>query len=94
MKPIPPAYYVSFGPHGPREPVLAPGAGVKIFGGTVLAVLTAVAIFSGIRSFGSKSPTVTKEWEEATAELGKEQSQSRPRSHPPESQALRSYHPC
>ena len=46
------AYYVSFGPHGPREPILPEGAGMRIVGGIVAAIGVAVAIFAGVRSMG------------------------------------------
>ena len=50
------AYYVAFGPHGPREPILAPGGGTKIFGGIVASVLAAGALFYTVRLFGKFIP--------------------------------------
>lgn len=46
------AYYVSFGPHGPREPIVPPGSNVKIFFGTLAAMGAAVGVFALIRSQG------------------------------------------
>jgi len=47
-----PAYYVAFGPHGPRAPVNPPGTVVKIFTGISVLVGTASLIYAGIRSIG------------------------------------------
>jgi len=46
------AYYVAFGPHGPREPILQPGSTGKTIGGVALAVAIAGTIFVGVRSLG------------------------------------------
>ncbi|KAL8281264.1 hypothetical protein RQP46_006298 [Phenoliferia psychrophenolica] len=60
------SYYVAFGPHGPREPILPPGSGVKTFGGVLVAIAVAGGLFGIVRSFGASTPkTVSKEWEEA-----------------------------
>ncbi|GJN94663.1 hypothetical protein Rhopal_007746-T1 [Rhodotorula paludigena] len=65
------AYYVAFGPHGPREPIQA-NAG-KTVAGTLAAVGVASVIFYLIRRGGAETPkTVTKEWQEATNEQLKE----------------------
>ncbi|KAI8143129.1 cytochrome c oxidase subunit IV [Fennellomyces sp. T-0311] len=63
------AYYIAFGPHGPRQPLTEPGHGNKVLGG-VIGVLTASAgLFWVIRANGEETPqTLTKEWEEATNE--------------------------
>ncbi|KAF8055849.1 COX4, subunit IV of cytochrome c oxidase [Lyophyllum atratum] len=58
------AYYVAFGPHGPRAPASQPGDGVKIFFWTMALVAAAGGLFLGARSPPPK--TMTKEWEEAT----------------------------
>ena len=46
------AYYVAFGPHGPRAPVNPPGTAVKILTGISVLVGTASLIYAGIRSIG------------------------------------------
>ncbi|KAM0747258.1 cytochrome c oxidase subunit IV [Meredithblackwellia eburnea MCA 4105] len=70
------AYYVAFGPHGPREPILPPGSGAKTVGAVALAVTAAFGLFSIVRSFGSEVPkTVNKEWEEAATQRAIEQKQ-------------------
>ena len=53
------AYYVAFGPHGPREPILAPGGGTKIVGGIVASVLAAGALFYTVRLFGKSSHSLS-----------------------------------
>ena len=47
------AYYVAFGPHGPRAPVDAPGAGYKITLSVVGLIAVAGAIFMAVRSAGT-----------------------------------------
>lgn len=46
------AYYVSFGPHGPREPVSKEGDGLKTVLGVVGLLGVSGLIFAGIRSMG------------------------------------------
>ncbi|KAF9457564.1 COX4, subunit IV of cytochrome c oxidase [Collybia nuda] len=61
------AYYVAFGPHGPRAPSSQPGDGLKIFLGTMALTGVGLAVFLGIRSIAPPNPkTLTKEWEEAS----------------------------
>ncbi|KAL0576018.1 Cytochrome c oxidase subunit 5B, mitochondrial [Marasmius crinis-equi] len=63
------AYYVSFGPHGPRAPSSKPGDGYKIFASVAGLVGVTAALMAVIRSFGSETPkTLSKEWQEATNE--------------------------
>jgi len=67
------AYYIAFGPHGPRA---APPAGenVKILLYTLIGVGASAAIFGTIRFFARPAPhTMNKEWQEATNEYLKEQ---------------------
>jgi hypothetical protein len=47
-----PAYFVAFGPHGPRAPLNAPGNGMRVFGGVAAAVAAAFGIFTFARSQG------------------------------------------
>ncbi|KAK4048893.1 Cytochrome c oxidase subunit 5B, mitochondrial [Microbotryomycetes sp. JL201] len=68
------AYYVAFGPHGPREPILPPGSGAKTAGGVAVAVAVAGVVFYGLRSFAQEKPkTLTKEWQEASNEKAREE---------------------
>jgi len=63
------AYYVAFGPHGPRTPVSQPGELFKVFLGTTALVGVAFGLFVSFKSFAAPPPkTRTKEWEEATNE--------------------------
>jgi len=67
------AYYVAFGPHGPRTPTSKPGDNLKIFFATLGLVGVSGALYLGIRSISPPPPkTITKEWEEAANERAKE----------------------
>ncbi|KAL1917441.1 uncharacterized protein VTP21DRAFT_3834 [Calcarisporiella thermophila] len=67
------AYWVAFGPHGPREP-LEKGHGTKVFFGVVASLAVSTALFAWIRSKGQETPkTLSKEWQEATNEYMKGQ---------------------
>jgi cytochrome c oxidase subunit 4 len=67
------AYWIAFGPHGPRAEDPA-GTGSKIFWGVVSGVAASVAIFGAIRLAAKPAPhTMTKEWQEASNEILKEQ---------------------
>lgn len=46
------AYYVAFGPHGPRTPISQPGDNFKIFLGTIGLVGVSGLIFLFIQSRG------------------------------------------
>ncbi|KWU43159.1 cytochrome c oxidase subunit IV, partial [Rhodotorula sp. JG-1b] len=66
------AYYVAFGPHGPREPIQADGG--KTLMGVTAAVAVAGLIFYMVRKGGKETPaTLTREWQEATDERLREQ---------------------
>ncbi|KZT19308.1 cytochrome c oxidase subunit IV [Neolentinus lepideus HHB14362 ss-1] len=68
------AYYVAFGPHGPRAPINPPGSGVKIAFGTFALIATSGLIYYGVRQLGGPPPkTMTREWQEASNERAKEQ---------------------
>lgn len=63
-----PAYWVAFGPHGPRA-LPPPGEGLKVFSYTMIGVVAAGLIFGASRMFARGSPsTMNKEWQEATNE--------------------------
>ena len=66
------AYYVAFGPHGPRRPT-PPDEGRKVFFLTAGVIAAAVALFSVTRLFANpvRPRTMTKEWQEATEEYMK-----------------------
>ncbi|KAH7924753.1 COX4, subunit IV of cytochrome c oxidase [Leucogyrophana mollusca] len=68
------AYYVAFGPHGPRAPVSPPGEGLKVFIGTMGLIGIAGLVYMGARSLAPPPPkTITREWEEASNERAREQ---------------------
>ncbi|OZJ06327.1 hypothetical protein BZG36_00704 [Bifiguratus adelaidae] len=68
------AYYIAFGPHGPREPLHKPGNGIKVFTGVVGLLVASAALFGWTRSKAIETPrTINKEWEEATNEYLKSQ---------------------
>jgi len=65
------AYWIAFGPHGPRaEP--PPGMAWDTFKYTTLGILISIAIFGVTRFFARPPPkTMSKEWQEATNEYAK-----------------------
>ncbi|KAI5124368.1 hypothetical protein M0805_008972 [Coniferiporia weirii] len=68
------AYYVAFGPHGPRTPSSPAGQPLKVFLGTMAAITAALGMFYGIRAIAGPPPkTLTREWQEAMNERAKEQ---------------------
>ena len=62
------AYWIAFGPHGPRaEP--PPGEGKRVALGTTIGLIVSLVIFAGTRFFSRPAPkTMTKEWQEASNE--------------------------
>ncbi|KAI0034523.1 cytochrome c oxidase subunit IV family [Vararia minispora EC-137] len=67
------AYYVNFGPHGPRKPVNPPGTTMQVTAGVVGLLAVTGALWAVIRSFADPAPkTMTKEWQEASNERAKE----------------------
>ncbi len=50
--PYRPAYYVAYGPHGPRTPLMTPGNGMRVFLGTGAAVAAAIGAFLYVRTRG------------------------------------------
>ena len=49
------AYYVAFGPHGPRAPVNPPGTTVKIISGVSALIAAAGLVYVGFRAIGTLS---------------------------------------
>ncbi|KAG6831641.1 hypothetical protein H0H92_008718 [Tricholoma furcatifolium] len=61
------AYYVAFGPHGPRTPTSQPGENLKIFFWTMTLVAVGGGLFAAARAMAPPPPkTISKEWEEAS----------------------------
>ncbi|WVQ76494.1 hypothetical protein IAR50_006162 [Cryptococcus sp. DSM 104548] len=68
------AYFVSFGPHGPRAPVNGPNHSVKVATGLALALGSAVALFSFVRSQAPPPPaTMNAEYQQQMTEYMKSQ---------------------
>ncbi|KAB5595746.1 Cytochrome C oxidase, subunit IV/COX5b [Ceratobasidium theobromae] len=68
------AYFVAFGPHGPRSPVTPPGQTMKVITGTLALVGVATAAYGIIRSYGGAPPkTLTKEYQQSMNERALEQ---------------------
>jgi len=66
------AYWVAFGPHGPRA-LPPPGEGLRVFSYTMIGVVAAGLIFATTRMFAREGPsTMNKEWQEATNEYMRE----------------------
>ncbi|GJC82263.1 cytochrome c oxidase polypeptide 5, mitochondrial [Colletotrichum liriopes] len=67
------AYWIAFGPHGPRAGTPA-GETSRVFWGVVASVGASLAIFATIRAFAGAPPdTMTKEYQEASNEFLKNQ---------------------
>ncbi|KAI0707818.1 cytochrome c oxidase subunit IV-domain-containing protein [Earliella scabrosa] len=68
------AYYVAFGPHGPRAPIDPPGTTPKVVLSVGALIGTAAVLYFAIRANSPAPPkTLTKEWEEASNERALEQ---------------------
>lgn len=66
---VPSAYWIAFGPHGPRAQT-PPGEGWKVLSYTLVGVAASLGIFGLARFFAKPGPsTMNKEWEEATNEI-------------------------
>lgn len=62
------AYWISFGPHGPRAQP-AKGEGMRIALKTGQLILASIALFYAIHLFAKPAPrTMSKEWQEASNE--------------------------
>ncbi|KAH7089890.1 cytochrome c oxidase subunit IV-domain-containing protein [Paraphoma chrysanthemicola] len=68
------AYYIAFGPHGPRRPP-PPDEGRNVFFLSAGVIAAAFAVFAFTRMFASpiRPRTMTKEWQEASEEYLKAQ---------------------
>ncbi|PHH80531.1 hypothetical protein CDD83_3684 [Cordyceps sp. RAO-2017] len=67
------AYWIAFGPHGPRA-VDPAGTNARIAWGVVLGLGASLAIFGTIRSFARPEPdTMSREYQEAANEMLKQQ---------------------
>ncbi|KAJ4378947.1 Cytochrome c oxidase subunit 5B, mitochondrial [Didymella sp. IMI 355093] len=68
------AYFIAFGPHGPRRPP-PPDEGRKVLFISSAVIAGAFALFAFTRMFASpiRPRTMTKEWQEATEEYMKSQ---------------------
>ncbi|KZT09684.1 cytochrome c oxidase subunit IV [Laetiporus sulphureus 93-53] len=68
------AYYVAFGPHGPRAPVNPPGTTMKVFVGTAAGLGATVILYYSLKTLAAPPPkTITKEWQEASNKRALEQ---------------------
>jgi len=68
------AYYIAFGPHGPRTPVNPPGTALKVTASVLGLIGVAAVLFGVLRSHAAPPPkTLTKEWQEASNEYAREQ---------------------
>ncbi|KAI0086427.1 cytochrome c oxidase subunit IV-domain-containing protein [Irpex rosettiformis] len=68
------AYYVAFGPHGPRAPINPPGTTLKIAIWVTGFVGLGTALYVAARNLAQPPPkTISKEWEEASNERALEQ---------------------
>ncbi|KAF2640896.1 COX4-domain-containing protein [Massarina eburnea CBS 473.64] len=67
------AYFIAFGPHGPRRPP-PPDEGRRVFFLSASVIAAAVIVFSITRLFANpvRPRTMTKEWQEATEEYMRE----------------------
>jgi len=67
------AYYVAFGPHGPRADLHPPGSVPKLILFVIAGVCAGGALTLATRPFAGPDPkTMTKEWQEASNERARE----------------------
>lgn len=86
------AYWIAFGPHGPRaEPPAGEGRKVALY--TAVAVGVSFIIFASMRMFANPAPhTMTREWQEASNEYLKVRSYpSTSRSYDAQTKLTRDY---
>ncbi|ODV90176.1 hypothetical protein CANCADRAFT_102820 [Tortispora caseinolytica NRRL Y-17796] len=69
------AWYIAYGPWGPRRPVHQPGDGLKIGLGIISGLVASIGLFYTIRFFllADKPFTMSREWQEKTNEIYKQQ---------------------
>ncbi|WRT63470.1 uncharacterized protein IL334_000375 [Kwoniella shivajii] len=68
------AYFVAFGPHGPRQPTLEKGHGITVFLGVAACVGAAYGTLLYARSQAPPPPkTMTKEYQEQMTEYARSQ---------------------
>lgn len=44
------AYYIAYGPHGPRAPIVPPNTNGKVFVGTIACIVAAGGVFALVRA--------------------------------------------
>jgi len=67
------AYYIAFGPHGPRADLHPPGSIPKLILAILVGVSAGGALYLASRAFAQPPPkTMTKEWQEASNERARE----------------------
>ncbi|PWN18010.1 hypothetical protein BCV69DRAFT_285608 [Microstroma glucosiphilum] len=68
------AYFVSFGPHGPRRPITQPGQAMRTAVGVGALMGATAVVFFGMRHYATPPPkTMTKEYQEQTNEKAREE---------------------
>ncbi|PWN87741.1 putative cytochrome-c oxidase chain V precursor [Acaromyces ingoldii] len=68
------AYFVSFGPHGPRKAITRPGQGVRTFTGVAAILVATVGVFYGLRHFAHSPPkSMTKEYQDQMTQKAKDE---------------------
>lgn len=71
------AYYIAFGPHGPRA-LPPPDENKKVVIGIFVGICASLVVFGTMRMFAKPGPhTMNKEWQEAANEYLKVRSQTR-----------------
>ncbi|WFD17889.1 Cytochrome c oxidase subunit 5B, mitochondrial [Malassezia caprae] len=71
------AYFVSYGPYGPRKAAVPQGQTGKVILGVTVSVLLGFGAFYGVRSIASAPPkTLTKEYQEQMTARAKETRQN------------------
>ncbi|KAK0521983.1 Cytochrome c oxidase subunit 5B, mitochondrial [Tilletia horrida] len=71
------AYFISFGPHGPRKPITQPGQGIRTLVGVGISLVASVAVFYGFRSIAAPPPkTLTTEYQEQMTQRALEEKQN------------------
>ncbi|WFD33369.1 Cytochrome c oxidase subunit 5B, mitochondrial [Malassezia cuniculi] len=71
------AYFVAYGPYGPRKPVVPKGQTVRVVLGTALFVGLGIGIFAFVRSLAAPAPkTLSPDYREQMTERAKENKQN------------------